>query len=228
MIAELIPCPSCAGMPKIGRSQRLAVPFYERRVDYRIFGDFGYDTAPENGDSGARPPGMPETIRLRNIHCADCGMATAWEDLKDGEAEIDVLERVGRRWNTRVERPKYSDDDVRALIDREVGVKDEQLVLAMMATTDDDQWELRGPVLKAAALRILDATLTGREYWPIEPTLEDAARFRKITQLVKMVTVDGVPSIQFPCLQSDAAYTDFAWEARVARTVDDLPDRDRW
>jgi len=78
------------------------------------------------------------------------------------------------------------------------------------------------------AQRLSDAIETSRDIWPIDPTLKDAARYRKLAQLVKMVYVDDEPFVQFPCVPAKLEYREHAWEDRVAMCVDDLPDRDRW
>jgi len=227
MIEQLLACAHCSGNPRIGRSQRFATPQSERKYDYRIFGDLGDNGPPRNGDHLPRPPEMPTVVQLRKIYCIDCEMGTEWEEVRDGESEYAALERVGARWNTRVGRPTYEHDDVRALINKEIGAPDMQLIISIMAATTQN-WEERGPILQALAQRLSDATETSRDIWPIEPTLKDAARFRKLAQLVKMVYVDDEPFIQFPCIAAKLEYRELAWEDRVANSVDDLPDRDRW
>lgn len=229
MIEQLIACPCCGGLPKIGRSQRIKMPVQERRFDYRIFGEFGCDGPPKLGDYGPRPPEVPTTVQLRCVYCADCELSTKWEEVGDNETEFDAMDRAGKKWNIRVGRPVYSNDDVRTLARKELGAPDVQLLLAMAAaTTDEADWSVRGPIFQAAAERVVEATLAGRDFWPIDPTLHDADRYRKLVQLVKMVTVDGVPSVQFPCIPSKIEYIDHAWEDKISMTVDDLPDRDRW
>lgn len=223
MIEELVPCDHCGGTPRIGRSQRVVARLGEPNFDYSVFG--GDSGPPRDGDMMARPPGAPQTEHIVSIHCSDCGMSTPWEPT--GRDEFAALTRCGIVWNRRLNRPETTFEDIRSLINREIGAPDAPFVLSLLARSNRD-WEERGPLLAALAQRVIDATAVCRDYWPINPTLEDAARFRKLTQLANFITVAGHPTIHFPPIISPLEHRDMVFEDRIAAAVDALPDRERW
>ena len=78
------------------------------------------------------------------------------------------------------------------------------------------------------AQRLVDATIATFDTWPIDPTLKDAARYRKLMQLAKWVDIDGERHIQFPKVPTPREHQDMLFEDRIAAAVDAMPDRDRW
>ncbi|ABX19253.1 MULTISPECIES: Lar family restriction alleviation protein [Burkholderia cepacia complex] len=223
MIEQLYPCEHCGGRPTVGRSQRLIDCDENRRFDFSQFGRFG--GPPELGDVLPRPPEAPLTEHLVCIYCTACGISTRWEAI--GEDEAAAKDRCAESWNRRVARPRTTHDDLRRLIEREVGACDSQLVLDMLARVEGD-WAEIGPIFKLLAQRIVDATVVTFDTWPIAPVLEDASRYRKLVQLAKWIEVDGEDYIQFPKIHSPGEHRDFLFEDRIATAVDAKPDRDRW
>ncbi|VWB21242.1 hypothetical protein BLA24064_00830 [Burkholderia latens] len=152
-------------------------------------------------------------------------MSTPWEAIGDDEAA--AKDRCAETWNRRLSRPKATAEDLRNLIERELGACDTQLVLDMLSRVEGD-WDEIGPIFKMLAQRLVDATVVTVDTWPIAPVLEDAARYRKLVQLAKWIEVDGRDYVQFPKIHSPNEHRDFLFEDRIAIAVDAMPDRDRW
>ncbi|WP_321882568.1 Lar family restriction alleviation protein [Burkholderia cepacia] len=223
MIEQLYPCEHCGGRPTVGRSQRLIDGDNNRLFDFSQFGRFG--GPPRIGDVQARPPEAPQTEPLVCIYCTGCGMSTQWEAIGDDEAA--AKDRCAETWNRRLSRAKATAEDLRNLIERELGACDTQLVLDMLSRVEGD-WDEIGPIVKLLAQRLVDATVVTFDTWPIAPVLEDAARYRKLVQLAKWIEVDGQDYVQFPKIHSPNEHRDFLFEDRIAVAVDAMPDRDRW
>ncbi|MDN7805759.1 Lar family restriction alleviation protein [Burkholderia gladioli] len=223
MIEQLYPCEHCGGRPAVGRSQRLIDSDDNRRFDFSQFGRLG--GPPRIGDVLPRPPEAPKTEALVCIYCTGCGMSTQWETV--GDDETAAKDRCAKTWNRRLNRPAVSEDELRGLIENELGACDAQLVLDMLSRANGN-WDEIGPIFKMLAQRIVDATVVTFDTWPIAPVLEDASRFRKLVQLAKWIEVDGEDYIQFPKIHSPREHRDFLFEDRIAIAVDGMPDRDRW
>ncbi len=67
------------------------------------------------------------------------------------------------------------------------------------------------------AQKIVDGKITMRDFWPIDPVLIDAARYRTLRQLAKFVYTDGVASVQFPVFWPRAAKRNEASKIASAR-----------
>jgi len=126
-----------------------------------------------------------------------------------------------------VNRPPTTPGSLEELINKEVGPLDSQLVLSLIANNTED-WEQRGPTFAKLARRISDAIATSKDFWPVTPVLTDAARYRKLMQLVRFMYIDGIPHLHFPTIPANPELNDIAFEIRVADAIDNLPDRDRW
>jgi hypothetical protein len=101
------------------------------------------------------------------------------------------------------------------------------MVIDMLARNKED-WETRGPIFAMLAQRLVDASVSTIDSWPIEPVLKDAARYRKLVQLAKWVDIDGERHIHFPKIPTPPEHSDLMFEDRIALAVDGMPDRDRW
>lgn len=152
-------------------------------------------------------------------------MSTQWEAV--GDDETAAKDRCAETWNRRLNRPAVTQNDLRNLIERELGACDAQLVLDMLSRANGD-WPEIGPIFKMLAQRIVDATVVTFDTWPIAPVLDDSARYRKLVQLAKWIEVDGEEYVQFPKIHSPNEHRDFLFEDRIAVAVDAMPDRDRW
>ncbi|HDR9180717.1 TPA: Lar family restriction alleviation protein [Burkholderia vietnamiensis] len=223
MLEHLYPCGHCGERPRIGRSQRLIDCEENRLYDYSTFGR--YAGPPEIGDVLPRPPEAPKTEKLVCIYCTGCGMQTPWEPVD--EDDLGAKNRCFDVWNNRLNRPKLEADDLRTLIEREIGACDSQMVIDLLSRADGDWTEL-GPIFKMLAQRLVDATIVTIDAWPISPVLEDAARYRKLVQLAKWIEIDGHRYVQFPKIASPLDHNDGQFEERIAVAVDAMPDRDRW
>jgi hypothetical protein len=223
MYEQLYPCDHCGGRGTAGFSQRVVADIGETGFDY---GQFGRQAGPPKiGDTLARPAYAPKTEKLACIYCADCGMTTPW--IAVGSDEHAALDQCAKIWNQRINRPKVEAGDLRALIEKEVGACDAQMVINMLSRNEED-WETRGPIFAMLAQRLVDAAISTNDCWPIEPLLNDAARYRKLMQLVKWVDIDGERYAQFPRIPTPAEHSDLVFEDRIALAVDAMPDRDRW
>jgi len=223
MIEQLYPCDHCGGRATLGRSQRLIDTAPNRLYDFSSFGRFS--GPPRIGDMLPRPPTAPETEPLVCVYCTGCGMTTPWVPI--GSDELAAKNNCAHIWNNRLNRPKATDDDIRSLIERELGACDAQLVFDLIARNEGD-WDERGPLFQKLAQRIVDATITTIDTWPISPVLDDAARYRKLMQLAKFVELDGERFIQFPKIPTQPEHDDYLFEDRIAMAIDSMPDRDRW
>ncbi|MGU7775647.1 Lar family restriction alleviation protein [Burkholderia sp. MR1-5-21] len=223
MLEHLYPCDHCGGRPTIGRSQRLIDCGENRLWDFSAFGR--YAGPPEIGDVMPRPPEAPKTEKLVCIYCTGCGMQTPWEVTTDDE--LGAKNQCVSVWNGRLNRPPVESGDLRALVERELGACDTQMVLDLFSRADGD-WNELGPIFKMLAQRLVDATVVTIDTWPIAPILEDAARYRKLVQLAKWIKIDGHDYVQFPKISSPPEHDDFLFEDRIAMAVDAMPDRDRW
>ncbi|MFM0154857.1 Lar family restriction alleviation protein [Paraburkholderia sediminicola] len=223
MYEQLYPCDHCGGRPTVGRSQRVVAQLGDDGFDY---GGFGRDMGPpEIGDTMPRPPGAPQTERIVNIHCDDCGMATPWHPVSN---DMDrALDHVGLIWNRRLNRPPTQTADIQNLIEKELGTPDIQFVLDLLARTEGE-WGTRGPLFAMLARRLVDATVVAADCWPIEPILKDAARYRKLAHHARSVNIDGERYIQFPEVYNANLDPYVMYEAEAAAAVDGLPDRKRW
>jgi hypothetical protein len=152
-------------------------------------------------------------------------MSTPW--FPYAEREADALKQAAPVWNRRLNRPKVTEGDLRDLIEKELGACDAQMVIDMLSRNDED-WETRGPLFKILAQRLVDASVSTIDSWPIDPVLRDAARYRKLVQLVKWLDVDGNRYIQFPTIPTPEEHADLMFENRISVAIDSMPDRDRW
>jgi len=223
MYEQLYPCDHCGGRGTVGFSQRVVAEIGQPGFDY---GKFGRDAGPPKiGDVTPRPPFAPQTEKLACIHCADCGMSTPWVPI--GSDEHAALNEAARIWNRRLARPQVTEGDLRDLIEKELGACDMQMVIDMLARNTEG-WETRGPIFAMLAQRLVDASVSTIESWPIDPVLQDAARYRKLVQLAKWVDIDGERYVQFPKIPTPPEHDDCLFEDRIALAVDGMPDRDRW
>lgn len=223
MYEQLYPCDHCGGRPTVGRSQRVVAQLGDDKFDYGVFGrEAG---PPEIGDTMPRPPSAPQTEKIACIYCDGCGMTTPWEPV--GTDMNAALDRVGHIWNRRLNRPPAAATDLQHLVERELGAPDAQFILDLLARNDAD-WEVRGPIFAMLAQRIVDATVVAADTWPIEPTLNDAARYRKLVHHAQSVNIDGERYVQFPKVFNPNRDPYVLYEVAVAAAVDGLPDRCRW
>ncbi|WP_176060306.1 Lar family restriction alleviation protein [Paraburkholderia sp. BCC1876] len=223
MYEQLYPCDHCGGRPTLGRSQRVVAQIGDDEFDYGVFGrEAG---PPEIGDTMPRPPSAPQTEAIVCIYCDGCGMTTPWEPV--GDDRHAALDRVGQIWNRRLNRPPAGADELRTLVEKELGAPDMLFVLNVLARNEDD-WETRGPVFAMLARRLLDATVVTADTWPVEPTLLDAARYRKLVHHAHSVNIDGERYIQFPKVYNPNRDPYVLYEFETAAAVDGLPDRNRW
>jgi hypothetical protein len=210
MYEQLLPCDHCGGVPHVGRSLVPAATFSSEHSD-------------ESSEESSHPPQSEERVR---IYCGSCGMSTEWERVEHLD-EMSALNRCAMIWNRRVDRTPTTSGSLEELINKEVGPLDSQLVLSAIANNTED-WEERGPTFAKLARRISDSIVTSRDFWPVTPVLTDAARYRKLMQMVRFVYIDGIPHLHFPTIPADPNLNDIAFEIRVADAIDNLPDRDRW
>ncbi|SIT48732.1 conserved hypothetical protein [Paraburkholderia ribeironis] len=223
MYEQLYPCDHCGGRGTAGFSQRVVAEIGQAGFDYGRFGR--HAGPPKIGDALTRPAYAPKTEKLACIYCADCGMTTPWIAVDNDEHA--ALDQCAKIWNQRLDRPKVTDGDLRDLIEKEVGACDAQMVINLLARNEGD-WEARGPIFAMLAQRLVDAAISTNDCWPIQPLLNDAARYRKLMQLVKWVDIDGERYAQFPKIPTPGDHSDLVFEDRIALAVDGMPDRDRW
>lgn len=223
MIEQLYPCDHCGGRPTLGYSQRTLSPAGDAGVRYDRF-VLGTDQ-PVMGDTMRRPLGTPPTERLVCVHCDGCGMQTPWEAIGDDEKA--AMARCAAVWNARLSRPPVTVGELLDLVEKEVGACDAQLILDLLSRSDGD-WEERGPIFKMLAQRVVDASIVTIESWPIDPVLKDAARYRKLVQLVKWLDIDGERYVSFPRIPTPREHANFLFEDRIANAIDAMPDRHRW
>lgn len=223
MYEQLIPCDHCGGRPTVGRSQRIINDTPDPWFDQTRWGRFG--GPPVLRDTMRRPPEAPQTEPLVCIYCAECGMQTPWQPC----AEDDTAARntVAEIWNRRVNRPEADKTDLQRLVERELGTTDIPAFIELLSRLDGD-WKELGPIVAMIARRMVDATVVTFDSWPIDPVLNDAARYRKLVQLTKWVDIDGERYVQFPKVFTHPEDRDRAFEDVIAAAVDSLPDRDRW
>lgn len=226
MTDELFPCDHCGGNFKIGWSQRVKARIGESEFDYSQFGR-ETEGPPIIGDTCRRPLSAPQTERLVCIYCQneDCGMQTPWEPI--GDDEHAAMAKVGAVWNRRTRRPTCLDGDLLDLIRKELSAVDAPFILDLLAR-NSEKWEERGPQLAMAAQKIVDSKITMRDFWAIDPVLKDASRYRKLVQLVKVLYIDQITHLQFPRVVAVGSMEHHAFEDRIAASVDELPDRNRW
>jgi hypothetical protein len=184
-----------------------------------------------SADAASSPHGQPQADRTLDvehvrIYCGSCGMGTEWDRVENLD-EISSLNRCAAVWNRRLNRTPTKAGTLEDLINKEVGPLDSQYLLSLIAN-NTEEWPERGPVFARLALRISDAIAISRDFWPVTPVLNDAARYRKLMQQVRFVYVDGRPHLSFPTVPANPELNDLAFEIRVADAVDSLPDRDRW
>ncbi|MGF6537193.1 Lar family restriction alleviation protein [Paraburkholderia youngii] len=223
MYEQLYPCDHCGGRGTLGFSQRVVAETGSSPFDYGKYGR--HAGPPVIGDVMPRPAFAPQTEKLVCIYCSDCGMSTPW--LPVGKDEKSAMTRCAHIWNRRLSRPKITEGDLRDLVEKELGASDSQMVIDMLARNDED-WETRGPLFAMLAQRLVDATVSTIDSWPIDPVLKDAARYRKLVQLAKWVDIDGERYVQFPKIPSPSEHDQCLFEDRIALAVDAMPDRDRW
>jgi hypothetical protein len=144
-----------------------------------------------------------------------------------GEDKNAALDEAGKIWNQRPNRPAATEGDLLDLILKEISPVDAPYVLDLLARTTED-WEKRGPILSTLAQKIVDGKITARDFWPIDPVLMDAARYRKLQQLARFVYIAAVASVQFPRVPATGGDEQCPFETRVSAAGDDLPDRSRW
>jgi hypothetical protein len=224
MTDELFPCAHCGGNWAFGWSQRVIGKKSRPALDYSQIGT-GAGRALIMDDIEQRPPSEPPTEAVCCIVCEDCGMQTPWFPI--GDDKNAALDEAGKIWNQRLNRPAATEGDLLDLVRKEISPVDAPYVLDLLARTTED-WEKRGPIFSTLAQKIVDGKITARDFWPIDPVLMDAARYRKLQQLARFVYIDGVASVQFPRIPATGGDEECPFETRVSAAVDDLPDRSRW
>ncbi|WP_335672012.1 hypothetical protein [Burkholderia sp. PAMC 26561] len=152
-------------------------------------------------------------------------MQTPWEPI--GTDRNAALDRAGVIWNTRFNRPAATKGDLLDLARKEISAVDIPYILDLLSRTTED-WETRGPIFGMLAQKVVDSKITMRDFWPVDPVLKDAARFRTLVQLAKFVYIDSIASVQFPRIPATGGDDDCSFETRIAAAVDDLPERSRW
>lgn len=223
MYEQLYPCDHCGGRGTVGFSQRVATETSPSGFDYGPFSR--HSGPPKIGDVTPRPPYAPKTEGLVCIYCADCEMSTPWIPINGDEPA--AMDKAARIWNRRLNRPEVTEGDLRELVEKELGACDTQMVIDMLARNKTD-WETRGPIFAMLAQRLVDASVSTIDSWPIDPVLHDAGRYRKLVQLAKWVDIDGERYVQFPKIPTPRKHDDCLFEDRIALAVDGMPDRDRW
>jgi hypothetical protein len=215
MFEQLYPCPCCRGVPKIGRSTK--------------------EVEDENALKQPRAHPLrlvktPVVERYACIMCSKCGLSTKWV-LVDEANENAAYDECGRLWNTRADRLPVKQKSLEDLIQKEVNIKDIPYILALLAR-NDGEWEERGPILAQLAQRVLDAKVVTRKWWPINPTLEDASRYRKLMGNSTVERDDegqGPSRIVFPSVPlSEEFGDDVPYDKIISQAIDALPDRERW
>ena len=224
MTDQLFPCAHCGGNWSFGWSQRVIGTRSKPALDFSQIGT-GAGRALIMNDTERRPPSEPPTEAVCCIVCEDCGMQTPWFSI--GDDKNAALDQAGKIWNQRLNRPAATDGDLLDLIRKEVSPVDAPYVLDLLARTEGD-WETRGPIFAMLAQKIVDGKITARDFWPVDPVLIDAARYRTLQQLARFVYIDGVPSVQFPRIPATGGDEECSFETRVSAAVDDLPQRSRW
>jgi hypothetical protein len=177
------------------------------------------------GDTEPRSLFEPPTEKLCCIVCEDCGMQTPW--IPVGDNKNAALNEAGKIWNQRLNRPAATEGELLDLVRKELSPIDAPYVLDLLARTTED-WETRGPIFAMLAQKIVDGKITARDFWPVDPVLHDAARYRTLQQLARFVYIDGIASVQFPRIPATAGDEECAFETRVSAAVDELPQRSRW
>ncbi|OBR54075.1 Lar family restriction alleviation protein [Paraburkholderia tropica] len=223
MYEQLVPCDHCGGRPTVGRSQRLISPCPDPIYDPSRWGRFA--GPPRIGDTAMRPPEAPATEPIVCIYCGECGMQTPWEPC--AEDDTGARNTVAHIWNRRLNRPEADKTDLQRLVERELGTIDIPAIIELISRLEGD-WSELGPAIKMIARRLVDATVVTFDSWPIDPVLNDAARYRKLVQLTKWVDIDGERYVQFPKVYTHPEDRDRLFEDLIASAVDSLPDRDRW
>jgi hypothetical protein len=223
MYEQLIPCDHCGGRPTVGRSQRLTSLLPDPEYDHTEWGRLA--GPPKIGDRLPRPPEAPETEYLVCIYCAECGMQTTWERVEPNEKT--AMDRCGAIWNRRINRPETGKCELQRLVEREIGTPDIPAVLDLLSRTTGN-WDEMGPMFAMIARRLVDATVVMFDSWPIDPVLNDAARYRKLMQLAKWVEMEGERYVELPRVYSPTEHDDLLFEDRIAAAIDSMPDRDRW
>ncbi|MBN3754288.1 hypothetical protein G3N95_15150 [Paraburkholderia sp. Tr-20389] len=224
MTDELFPCAHCGGNWAFGWSQRVINQRSRPLTDWSQVGS-NAGRALIMDDFEPRPPSDRPTETVCCICCEDCGMQTPWFPI--GDDKHAALEKAGKVWNERLNRPKATEGDLLDLVRKEISPVDVPYILDLLARTNE-HWETRGPIFAALAQKVIDGKITARDFWPIEPVLMDAARYRTLQQLARFVYIDGVASVQFPRIPATDGDEECPFETRVSLAVDDLPDRNRW
>lgn len=224
MTDELFPCAHCGGNWCFGWSQRVIGRPSRPQLDLSKWGT-GAGRALIMGDIEPRPPEDPPTEQVVCIACEECGMQTPWEPV--GNDKNAALDRAGIIWNTRFNRPAATKGDLLDLSRKEISAVDIPYILDLLARTTED-WDTRGPIFAMLAQKVVDSKITMRDFWPVDPVIKDAARFRTLVQLAKFVYIDGIASVQFPRIPATGGDDDCSFETRISAAVDDLPERSRW
>jgi hypothetical protein len=97
----------------------------------------------------------------------------------------------------------------------------------VLSCRSKDREKNQGPLF-ALAQKVMDGKITARDFWPIDPVLIDAARYRTLQRLARFVYIDDVPPVQFPRIPATGGDEERSFEDRAAAAVDDLPERSRW
>ncbi|SAK96104.1 hypothetical protein AWB75_06982 [Caballeronia catudaia] len=221
MTDELFPCDHCGGAWAFGFSQRL---IGRPSAPERDFSRLGSSLAPATHDMEARSLYEAPTEKVCCIYCEECGMQTPW--IATGNDRHAALDQAGEIWNARMRRPTAKEGDLLKLVRKEISAVDAAFLIDLLSRNEDD-WEKRGPIFGMIAKKIADSKITMSEYWPVDPVLNDAARYRKLQQLARRIYIDGIASIQFPRIPATGG-DEGNFENSVNLAVDDLPDRNRW
>ncbi|MFM0692218.1 hypothetical protein PQQ64_07955 [Paraburkholderia graminis] len=86
-------------------------------------------------------------------------------------------------------RPAAAEGELPDLVRKEISPIDAPYILDLLNRTTED-WEKRGPIFSMLAQKIVDGKITTRDFWPIDPVLEDAARYRTLQQMARFVYLD--------------------------------------
>jgi hypothetical protein len=221
MTDELFPCDHCGGKWAFGFSHRLLKRPSAPARDY-LTSEPSF--APEMNDLEARSLFAIPQEQVCCIYCEECGMQTPWFAI--GNDRHAALNKAGEVWNARTRRPKAKEGDLLKLVRKEISAMDAAYLITLLSRNEED-WEKRGPIFGMIAKKIVDSKITLSDFWPVEPVLNDAARYRKLQQMAKRIYIDGIASIQFPRIPATGG-DEGCFENSVNLAVDDLPDRNRW
>jgi hypothetical protein len=166
------------------------------------------------------------SVHMVRLHCQSCFISTPKIPYtQDRNVALTELVTI---WNARPNRIPTTQGSIEDLVNKEIKAIDTPFVMELLARNTED-WETRGPLLAMLAAKCIDSGMAYSDWWPAEPVIKDAERFRKLLATGKIYTIERKKTLRFPPIDVVEPEDELCgYDTLAYLAIDALPDRDRW